>query len=143
MYNFETSTLKLSWRDYSDAYRLASCPITITGEEADDNAKQLDGRNKRVTFENCAPFTDWVRKINNTQVDPVKYPDVLTWMYNLIECSCLNYLKTPGGLWQHYRSDQNDIIKNSELFKSKLKLTRNILGTDNTKNVKRAVPLNV
>ena len=32
-----------------------------------------------------------------------------------------------GSLWQCYRSDQNVIITNSELFKSKIKLTRTSL----------------
>ena len=106
---------------------MLSGTITITGVEANDNAKQLDERNKGAIFKNCATFTDWIRNINNTQVDHAKYPEVLMSMHNLIECSDLKYLKASGSLWQYYRSDQNVIITNSELFKSKIKLTRTSL----------------
>ena len=97
---------------------------TITGVEANDKAKQLDERNKGVIFKNWATFTDWIRNINNTQVDHAKYLEVLMSIYNLIECSDLKYLKASGSLWQYYRSDQNVLIINSELFKPKIKLTR-------------------
>ena len=30
-------------------------------------AKQLDERNEGVIFKNCAPFTDCISEINNTQ----------------------------------------------------------------------------
>ena len=36
--------------------------IRITGEGADDAAKQLDERNKGLIFKNCAPFTDRISK---------------------------------------------------------------------------------
>ena len=106
---------------------MVGATITIIWVKANDNAKQLDERNKGAIFKNCATFTDWIRKINNTQVDHAKYLEVLMSMYNLIECSDLKYLKASGSLWQYYRSDQNVIITNSELFKSKIKLTRTSL----------------
>ena len=40
--------------------------ITITGAGADDNAKQLNERNKGVIFKNCAPFIDCTSEMNNT-----------------------------------------------------------------------------
>ena len=46
--------------DYNDAYILASGTITINGARKNDATRRLDGRNKRVTFKNCAPFTDWI-----------------------------------------------------------------------------------
>ena len=55
-------------------------------------------------------------------------------VYNLIECSD-NYSKTSGSLWQHYRDKPNDNITESESFKSKIKITGNILDNGNTKNV--------
>ena len=73
--------------DYSDAYILVSGTITIDAAGVDDAAKRLDERNKGVMYKNCAPFTDSISKINNTQTDNAKYLDVVMSMYNLIEHS--------------------------------------------------------
>ena len=86
--------------DYSDAYILLSTTIKITGEGADDTAKQLDERNKGVIFENCAQFTGCISEINNTQIDNVKDLDIVMPMYNLIEYID-NYSKTLESLWQY------------------------------------------
>ena len=77
--------LRSSLYNHNDAYILVSGTITITGAEADNEAKRLDERNKGVIFKNCAPFTDCISEINNTQIDNVKYIDVVMPMYNLIE----------------------------------------------------------
>ena len=60
--------LKSSVCNYSDAYILISETRTTNGEEADDNVKRLDERNKGVIFKNCAPFTDWISEINITLI---------------------------------------------------------------------------
>ena len=52
-----------------------------------------------MVFKTCAPFTDCINEINNTQVDNAKEIDVVMPMYNLIEYSD-NYLKTSRSLWQ-------------------------------------------
>ena len=65
--------LRSSLCDYSDAYIFVSGTITITGAGVDDAAKRLDERNKGVIFKNCAPFTDCISEINNTQIDNAKY----------------------------------------------------------------------
>ena len=39
----------------------------------------------KKAFKNCAPFTDSIREINNTQVDNARYNDVVMPMYKLIE----------------------------------------------------------
>ena len=96
---FKTSMLRPSLCDYSDEYILVSEAITIIAAGNDDAARQLDQRNKGVIFKNCAPFTDYISEINNTQIDNAKYIDVVIPMYNLIEYSD-NYLKTSGSLWQ-------------------------------------------
>ena len=57
---FKMSMLRSSLCDYNDAYILASGTITINGARKNDATRRLDGRNKRVTFKNCAPFTDWI-----------------------------------------------------------------------------------
>ena len=61
--------------------------ITITGEKKDDAAKQLDERNKGVTFINCAPFTKCINRINNTEIDTTRDIDIVMPIYNLIEYS--------------------------------------------------------
>ena len=95
-------------------------------EQVSDNAgKRLDDRNKGVIFKNYAPFTDCIIEINNTQIDNAKDLDVVIPMYNLIECSN-NYSKTSGSLWQYYRDDPSDTLTNSESFKFKIKIAKNV-----------------
>ena len=50
-------------------------------------AKRLDERNEGVIFKNCAPFTDCISEINNTQIDNANDLDVVMLIYNLIEYS--------------------------------------------------------
>ena len=54
----------------------------------------------KVIFKNCAPFTNCLSKINNTQIDDAEYIDIVMPMYSLIEYSN-NYSKTSGSLWQY------------------------------------------
>ena len=83
---------------YSDAYILAKGKITVNNTAAAD--ADANNTNKKVIFKNCAPFTDCISRINNTQADDAKYIDRVMPMYNLIEYSD-NYLKTSGSLWQY------------------------------------------
>ena len=95
--------LKSSLCDYSDAYILVKGKITITGAGYDAAAIQADERHKDVEF-NCAPFTNCISEINNTQIGNAKDIDIVMPMYNLIEYSD-NYAKTSGRLWQYYRDE--------------------------------------
>ena len=52
--------LRTSLCDYSDAYTLVSGTITITGAGNNDEARQLDERNKLVILKNCASFTECI-----------------------------------------------------------------------------------
>ena len=131
----KTSMLKSSLYDYSDANILVSGTITITGEGLNDTANQVDEREKGVIFKICAPFTDFISEVNNTQIDNVKDVDVVMPMYNLIEYSN-NYSKTSGSLWQYYRDEPNDNIANSESFQFKVKLTGKAPDNDNKKMLK-------
>ena len=88
-----TSMLKSSLCDYSDAYVLAKGTITNTRNETDDAAKQTDKENNEVILKNCAPVTKYISKTNGTQIENAKDPDVVMLMYNFIEYSD-NYLKT-------------------------------------------------
>ena len=110
--------------------------ITINGEGDNAAARQEDERDKGVAFKNCAPFTNCMSEINNTQVENAKDIDIVMPMYNLIEDSD-NYAKTSGSLWQYFRDEPNDNLADSESFKSQIKIT----GKDNEKDVEIMVPL--
>ena len=137
---FKTTMLKSSLCDYSDAYILVKGTITIAGAGDDPPARQADERDKGVIFKNCAPFTNCISEINNTQVDNAKDIDIVMPMYNLIEYSD-NYVKTSGSLWQYYRDEPNNNLANSELFKFKVRITRKTANNSNEKDVEIMVPL--
>ena len=133
--------LKSSLCDYSDAYILVKGKITIIGRGADVAARQADERDKGVAFKNCAPFTNCISEINNTQVDNAKDIDIVMPMYNLIEYSD-NYAKTSGSLWQYFRDEPVDDLEDSETFKSKIKITgKTPNNNNNEKDVEIMVPL--
>ena len=94
---FKTTMLKSSLCDYSDSYILVKETITVNNTAAAD--ADANNTNEKVIFKNCAPFTNSISEINNTQVDNAKDIDTVTPMYNLIEYSD-NYSKTSGSLWQ-------------------------------------------
>ena len=137
---FKTTMLKSSLCDYSDAYIFVKGKIIINGRGADAAARQADERDKDVAFKNCAPFTNCISEINNTQVDNAKDNDVVMSMNNLIEYGD-NYAKTSGSLWQYYRDEPDDNLADSESFKSKIKITGKTPDDDNEKDVKIMVPL--
>ena len=93
---FKTAMLRSSLCDYSDAYILVKGNITVNNTAAGGAA--ANNTNKKVIFKNCAPFTNCISKINNTQIDNAEYIDIVMPMYNLIEYSN-NYSKTSGSLW--------------------------------------------
>ena len=74
--------LRSSLCDYSDTYILVKGNITVNNTAADGAA--ANNTNKKVIFKNCAPFTDCISKINNTQVDNAKDIDIVMPMYILI-----------------------------------------------------------
>ena len=75
--------LKSSLCDYSDAYILVKGAVTVNNTAAAD--ADANNTNKKVLFKNCAPFTDCISEINNTQVGNAKDLDIVIPMYNLIE----------------------------------------------------------
>ena len=62
--------LKSSLRDYSDAYILVKGTISLNNTAAQGAA--ANNTNKKVIFKNCAPFTNCISEINNTQIDNAK-----------------------------------------------------------------------
>ena len=79
---FKTTMLKSSLCDYSDAYILAKGTITVNNTSAQGVA--ANNTNKEVIFKNCAPFTNCISEINNTQIDNGKDIDIVMPVYNLI-----------------------------------------------------------
>ena len=144
---FKTAMLKSSLCDYSDAYILVKGTIAVNNTAVAD--ADANNTNKKVIFKNCAPFTNCISEINNTQVDNAKDTDIVMPMYNLIEYSD-NYSKTSGSLWRYCKDipavDNNNAIVNfaennlTDSFNFKVKMTGQT-GDDGTKNVEIMVPL--
>ena len=131
---FKNTMLKSSLCDYSDAYILVKGTITVNNTAA--VGADANNTNKKVIFKSCAPFTNCISEINNTQVDNAKDLDVVMAMHNLIEHSD-NYSKTSESLWQYYKDipavdNNNAIVKFTEnnltdSFNFKVKMTGQIM----------------
>ena len=145
---FITSMLRSNLCDYSDTYIHVKGTITVPNTAGTGAA--VNNTNKKVIFKNCAPFTNCINDINNTQVDDAKDIDIVMPMYNLIEYSD-PYSKTSGSLWQYYRDEpaldnNNNIIdfpannNNSISIKFKQQITVQT-GNGGKKNVEIMVPL--
>ena len=80
---FKTTMLKSSLCDYSHAYILVKGTIIVNSTAAE--GADANNRNKKEIFKNCAPFTNCISEINNTQIDNAKDIDIVMPMYNLIE----------------------------------------------------------
>ena len=145
--NFKTSMLRSSLCDCSDAYILIKGNITVNNTAAEGAA--ANNTNKKVIFKNCAPFTDCISKINNTQVDNAKDIDIVMPMYNLIEYSD-NYSKTSGSLWQYCKdipavNNNGDIVdfngaNATDSFNFKTKITGLTDNKGRIDNVEIMVP---
>ena len=95
---FKTPMLKSDLCDYNDACIVVEGDITVT--KPDNNAYD-----KKLAFENNAPFISCTSKINNTLIDNTELiilMDIAMAMYNLLEYS-KKYAKTTGSLQNYYR----------------------------------------
>ena len=81
--------------DYSNAYIVVKGKIIVTNP---DN----DAYNKKLTFNNNAPFVSCISKINETLIGNAEDLGIVMPIYNLVEHS-KNYRKTTGSLWNYYR----------------------------------------
>ena len=70
--------LKYSLCDYSDVYILVEGTIVVNNTAAAD--ANANNTNKKIVFKNCAPFTNCMSEINNTQVDNAKDIDIVVLM---------------------------------------------------------------
>ena len=59
--------LRSSLCDYGDTYILVKGNIAVNNTAADGAA--ANNTNKKVMFKNCAPFTNYISKINNADID--------------------------------------------------------------------------
>ena len=144
---FKTTMLKSSLCDYSDAYILVKGTISVNNTAGAGAA--ANNTNKKVIFKNCAPFTNCISEINNTQIYNAKDIDIVMPMYNLIEYSD-NYAKTTGSLWQYCkdipaRNANDEVIvfdvnNVTDSFNFKVKFTGQT-GNNGRKNVEIMVPL--
>ena len=145
---FKTTMLKSSLCDYSDAYILVKGTISVDNTAAAGAA--VNNNDKKVIFKNCAPFTNCISEINNTQIDNAKDIDIVMPIYNLIEYSD-NYAKTTGSLWQYCKdipaqnNSNNEIVhftanNLTDSFHFKVKFTGQT-DDDGTKDVEIMVPL--
>ena len=67
----------LQWRIFIIVKRNISVNNTAGAGAAANNTS------KKVIFKNCAPFTDWISKINNNQVDNAEDIDIV--------CRCITW----------------------------------------------------
>ena len=136
---FKTTMLRSSLCDYSDANILVKGNITTAAEGA-----AVTNTNKKVIFKNCAPFTKYIGKINNTEIDNSEYIDIVMPMQNFIEYSD-NYSKTSGSLWQYCKeipavNDNGDIVdfngvNATDSFNFKTKTTGQTVANNNNGNI--------
>ena len=143
----KTTMLKSSLCNYS-VNILVKGKITVNNTAAAD--ADANNTNKKVIFKNCAPFTNCISKINNTQIDNAEYIDIVMPMYNLIEYSD-NYSKTSGSLWQYCKdipavNNNGDIVDSNvanatDSFSFKSKTTGQTDDDGEINNVEIMVPL--
>ena len=139
--------LKSSLCDYRDAYILVKGTITVNNTAVSD--ADANNTNKKIIFKNCAPFTNSIGAINNTQPGNAKDIYVIMPLYNRLEYTPA-YEKTSGLFCQYCKDipavDDNNIIVNvtdndlADSFNFKVKMTGQT-GDDGTKNVEIMVPL--
>ena len=142
--------LRSSLCDYRDAYILVKGNISVNNTAGD--AAAANNTNTKVILKNCAPFTNGISKINNTQIDNAEYIDIVMPMYNLIEYSD-NYSKTSGSLWQYCKeipavnNDGNIVDFNganaTDSFNFKTKITGQTAADNNNGNIAGRVDVEI
>ena len=145
---FKATMLKSSLCDYSDAYILAKGNITVDNTTA--ACADANNADKKAIFKNCAPFTNCISEINNTQIDNAKDIEIVIPMYNLIGYSD-NYLTKSVNLWQYCKdapavNNNGNIVEfngtnATDSFNFKAKITVQTDNNGRINNVKIIVPL--
>ena len=145
---FETAMLRSSLCDYSDAYILVKGNISVNNTAAAGAA--VNNINKKVIFKNCFLFTNYISKINNTQLNDAEYIDIVMPIYNLVEYS-FNCSKTSGSLWKFCKdipavNNNGNIVdftitNTTDSFKIKTKITGHTNDDEQIKDAEVMVPL--
>ena len=158
---FKTPLLKSNLSNYSDAYILVKCIITVTTPGANNGANNIrDKRNRPLILKNNAPFVSCITRINGELIEDADDLDIVMSMYNLEYSK--NYRKTIGSLYNHYRDELSDDaddnnfdnikVVNSNTFKYKNKIIGNTynvnagadgydVNKNGTQEVELAIPL--
>ena len=125
--------------DYSDAYILVKCTITVTAPGANNGVNNIrDKKNRSLILKNNAPFVSCITRINGELIEDADDLDIVMPMYNLLEYS-RNYRKTIGSFYNYYRDelsndDDDDNLNNIKVVNSNdFKYKNKIIG--NTYNV--------
>ena len=92
--------LRSSLCNYSDAYILVKGNITVNNNAGASAA--ANNTNKKLILKNCAPFTNCISKINNTQIDNAEYTDIVMPMYNLKNIIIQKHLEVYGNFVKIY-----------------------------------------
>ena len=87
-------------------------------ENATNAANDNEFGEKKLFFENNAPFINCVSKINGVKIDNAEDLDVEMPMYNLLEYS-KTYKKATGSLWNYYRNEPNSGVNNGITYSIK------------------------
>ena len=122
--------IRSNLHDYSDAYILVKGTITVPNMAA--AGVVVNNTNKKVIYKNCAPFTNVITKVNNSQINAY-YNNIVMPMYNIKDYSDA-HSKSSGSLWQYWGEEpaldaNNNIIdfpvgsNNSTLSKFKQQIT--------------------
>ena len=90
---FKTSMIRLNLCDYSDAY--IHVKGTIEVPDTTTPCPPLNNTNKKVIFKYCAPFTNCISEIKNTQEDDNQDIDTVMHMHILIEYSDIHLKTSP------------------------------------------------
>ena len=99
--------------DHRDAYIVVKETKYLLAAAANGNDKSEEV----VTFENNAPFSSCISKINSTLTENAKELDIVMPMYNLSEYS-QNFYITSESWWNYYRDETDDVDDNSSDRKS-------------------------
>ena len=78
---FKTPMLRSDLCDYNVAYIVAKGRISVT------DSNNANRRNKKLIFQNSAPFRSCITKINITFIDNAEIIDIVVPTYNLLEYS--------------------------------------------------------
>ena len=102
-FKFKSLILKTSLCECSNKYILVKVLISVVGVGAKSVAKKTCRKNKDIKLKNCAPFTDYISKINRfIDLDTVKDIDVVIPMSKLMRYSD-SYSKASEILYQFCR----------------------------------------